>query len=90
MIQVTVVLASRYKGVIGKDTVQLELPEGSTVEKAISELANTYGEEISQMTMDKKTGRPTVVSIVNHKKSIIDTVLDDGDTVTLLPPIAGG
>ena len=57
--------------------VQIELPDGATVEQAIEELA---------ITMSPRH----MMLLVNGRVAKSDTPLSDGDEVNLIPAISGG
>jgi molybdopterin converting factor subunit 1 len=70
-----------YRSVFGVDQIELELPEGSTLDALIQDVRDRAG------TADLP--RRLVVA-VNRDYAPVDTVLQDGDEVAFIPPVAGG
>lgn len=75
---------------LGADRLQIKLKENSTIEDLIFRLGSDYGRELLQFLYDEKREAIKVLPIINKKKCFPTTVLEDGDEVLLLPPIAGG
>ncbi len=70
-----------YRELIGAEELELELPEGATVERLIEEVRARAG--------SAALPRRLVVA-VNREYAPLDTVLGDGDEVAFIPPVAGG
>ena len=78
---VTVLLFESYADVIGRSSLELSLPPGSTVSAVVAELsALAAGERLPP--------RPLVA--VNETYASLSTVLASGDEVAVIPPVAGG
>lgn len=90
MIRITLIPMSRFKKALGKDQLVLSLTDQATIDELVRVLETYYGNEISDLMRNKKTGRLTVIGVVNHKRCTPDTILEEGNTVTLLPFLAGG
>ncbi len=88
--QINLHLRSHLKSLIKKQTITVELDVSSTVMDLIQKLIADFGEEAQKILYDETRNAIQVLPIVNHKKSLSDTELHDGDVVILLPPIAGG
>jgi molybdopterin synthase catalytic subunit len=71
-----------YKEALGRDELDLELKDNSTVSDLIENLRNDH----------PKLGNllETLVVSVNLEYAQYDTVLKEGDEVALLPPVSGG
>jgi molybdopterin converting factor subunit 1 len=67
----------------GADTMELELPDGSTVREAIDAVAAQHG-------LDELIGRMSVVMAVNREYASGDSVLAESDELALIPPVSGG
>jgi MoaD family protein len=82
--------------IFGGTTLQLELPEGVTVQEILERIFEEYGEAAKKEIMDEKGKElaPYYKVLVDGRNfkllSTFDTVIKDGQTVTIMPPIAGG
>jgi MoaE-MoaD fusion protein len=65
-----------------RQTDELELPPGTTLEAAWRELERLHPEIASL--------RPVVKLAVNEEFAALDRVLADGDVIAIIPPVAGG
>jgi len=75
-------LFARYAEVAGREEFGMELPVGATVGEAVARLRETMpnGSQLPE--------RPLVA--VNREHAMADRVLEDGDELAFLPPLAGG
>jgi MoaD family protein len=86
---------AQLRDAIGRAEEELEFPEGSSVAHLLVELAARHGEETSPHLITS-AGEPQrgLLAIVNDRAvagpSTLVTVLQHGDVITLMPPIAGG
>ena len=86
---VAVEIVSSAPLVDGKDTLYLELNEGSTVRDLLTALLTSFGEKIASRLV-RQDGEPFVSFIVNGERAELDCLLAPGDRVVILPPIGGG
>ncbi len=77
-----VLLFAQHAEAIGSDRLTIELPEGATVAEALALLSKDH-ETIA------RTGS-TIAVAVNEQYSATTAVLNDGDTIALIPPVSGG
>ncbi|WP_019587367.1 molybdopterin converting factor subunit 1 [Deinococcus apachensis] len=77
--RVNVVFFARLRRESGLETATLETPEGATVRELAAEVEQTYGLNL----------RGCMVA-VNEAYATPDHVLEPGDEVAFLPPVAGG
>ena len=75
-------LFARYAEVVGTEVLELELPRGATVQEALASLR----EAVANGHLIPDNG----LVAVNMEHSAPTRVLEDGDEVALLPPLAGG
>ena len=78
---VTVLLFASYADALGRSTVEVAVPTGSTVAEviaAVAELPNA----------DCLPASPLVA--VNQRYAARDQSIQPGDEVALIPPVAGG
>ncbi len=78
----TVLLFAQLAEDLGKNQVTLEVADGATLADALAALADEH-EAIATM-------RSTLAMAVNEQYCASTTVLKDGDTVALIPPVSGG
>ena len=92
--RVRVQFTAQLRTAIGRSSDELELPDGSSVTALIESLAARFTEARPHLlTADGQPHRSLLV-VVNDAAvtaaSATEGRLRDGDTVTLMPPIAGG
>jgi molybdopterin synthase sulfur carrier subunit len=84
------------KQIIGRGEIEVSIPHGSTVRAFVSWMVKTYGQKLSSQLCE-----PGTVNLLPHIRLMVngqsirfldglETMLDDGDEVLLLPPVAGG
>ncbi len=79
--QVRVLLFAQYRDAVGTGELALELPAGATASAAVAALR-------AQRPTSVIPERPVVA--VNMSYASLAAVLNDGDELALLPPVAGG
>ncbi len=95
VIRVDVSYFSNVRALTGEPGSTLELPEGSSVHDLLSVVAARYGDELREYLFTDEEGiHPHVVVILNGRGvgvvEGLDTTLNDGDRVAILPSIGGG
>ncbi len=78
----TVLLFAQLAEDLGKNQLTLDVADGATLADALAALADEH-EAIAAM-------RGTLAMAVNEQYCAPTTVLQDGDTVALIPPVSGG
>lgn len=84
------------KDVIGQRLTEIELPRTATVEDFLAYLGERWGERLSTRLFDPASGAvlPYVRIMVNGQTiDFLDgmqTPLNDGDEILILPPASGG
>ena len=78
---VTVLLFASYADQLGARSLDLELPPGATVRQLVDQLSSLPG-------ADRLPPRPLVA--VNQGYASETRVLEQGDEVAVIPPVAGG
>lgn len=80
----------------GTEEEELEMEDRGILAKLIKKVSSKYGEEAFEYLHDKSTGKidPSIKILVNgvdvrHLQGI-ETKLEDGDVVAVIPPIGGG
>jgi len=96
LISVKVQTILDIKRILGKREVELLVPEKSTVEDLLRNMVERWGDELSSRLFEPGTRRLfSHIQIMVNGRAIgflnrMETVLQDGDEVLLLPPAAGG
>jgi molybdopterin converting factor subunit 1 len=67
----------------GRDEVEVELPEGATVQDALEAVGR-------QHDLTDTIARMPVVMAVNREYASADSVLGESDELALIPPVSGG
>jgi molybdopterin converting factor subunit 1 len=67
----------------GREAVEIELPEGATVQDAVDAVARRHG-------LGDTIARMPVVMAVNREYAAADSVLAESDELALIPPVSGG
>ncbi len=78
----TVLLFAQLAESIGSDRLTIELKDGATIEDALQQLASQH-EIIASM-------RGALAVAVDDRYCKRTKMLNDGDTVALIPPVSGG
>ena len=84
------------KQVVGQRLTEIDLPQGSTVEDFLTYMKERWGDQLSSHLFDSQSGSvlPYVRIMVNGQTidflQGIQTPLEDGDEILLLPPASGG
>ena len=96
--QVSVRFFTSLREIIGKKEETLTFSEGSkvTVGTVLKILAQRYGKRFVEYVYDEKTGevKGFLQFLVNGKSATtlngLQTALEDGDVLAILPPVGGG
>jgi molybdopterin converting factor subunit 1 len=78
---VTVLLFASYADALGTSSLRLELEDGSTVRELVARLRERAGAHSLP---------PEPMVAVNERYVRGDRTLSPGDTVAIIPPVAGG
>lgn len=90
MVTVKVIFKSYLKATIGCAEWQRSLPEGSSVYDLAVALGHEFGQEVKDYLIDPDTGSVSVLFACNKKQCTKDYILQNGDTVSIFPALAGG
>jgi molybdopterin converting factor subunit 1 len=80
--QVRVRLFASLRESVGRERLELELPDGASVEEAWRSLASRHPA--------LEVLRPSLAAAVNRSYAGFDAPLADGDEVAFIPPVSGG
>ena len=95
MIRVQVNFFSNVRALTGEPGSTLELPEGSSVHDMLIVVAARYGDELREYLFTDEGGLHSHVVVILNGRGVgvlkgMDTALNDGDRVAILPTIGGG
>lgn len=96
--QVSVRFFTSLREIVDKKEEILKLAEGAkvTVETVLKTLAQRHGKHFVEYVYDSKTGEPRgFLQFLVNGKSVstmngMETALEDGDVLAILPPVGGG
>ena len=97
-LQVSVRFFTKLREIVGKKEEKLEFLQGEqvTLDVILKKLRQRYGKRFVDYVYDPKTGevRGFLQFLINGKSAItlngLQTILDEGDVLAILPPIGGG
>lgn len=95
MIRVEVSYFSNVRALTGESGSTLELPERSSVRDLLIVVAARYGDELKGYLFTDDGGLHSHVVIILNGRGVgvldgLETALNDGDRVAILPSIGGG
>jgi molybdopterin synthase sulfur carrier subunit len=82
-----------FREVVGAKTVEREFPDGSTVGEVLADLEKRHEGLVGELLVDGDL-KPQINVLKNGREVLhmdgIETELDDGDRLSVFPPVAGG
>lgn len=91
MLEIRIQFTTQLKALLGSSDLPLSLPEGSTVQDAVDQLADQYQGAFTQLVVDEhRQLLPSVLICVDDQQVDASTELTDGATLTFLSAISGG
>jgi len=96
MITVKVRTILTIKKILGKGEIDLSVPEKSTLQELVTMLVSRFGAELASLLLKPETrnSRPYIRYMVNGRDIAflngMETTLQSGDEVLILPPVSGG
>lgn len=80
--------------ILGDQIIDLEVSEGATVRDVIEALVDIHGDDIRKLICDGNRISGNLILMLNMKDvnnlQGEDTMVSEGDTVTVLPHVQGG
>jgi len=97
-LRISVRFFTNLREITGKKEENLEFPSGKpvTVDKVLRRLAERYGRDFVEYVYDAKTGevKGFLQFLINGRSAStlkgLDTVLENGDVLAIIPPVGGG
>jgi len=96
LIQVKVHTILNIKKILGRGDIDLTMKKGSTVKDVLIIMVETYGEPLTAQLFDSGGDLfPHIRLMVNGRdiaflENKMETALQDGDVILILPPVGGG
>jgi molybdopterin synthase sulfur carrier subunit len=91
--QVTLKFFASFRETVGSKTIDREFEDGATVGEVLGALEEEYEDLRGQLIVDGDL-KPQINVLKNGREVLhmkgIDTVVDEGDTISVFPPVAGG
>mgnify|MGYP000356766701 CR=1 FL=1 len=82
-----------FRQAVGQKIVEREFPEGTTIGEVLYELEAEYDDLAGQLIEDDEL-RPHINVLKSGREALhldgMETVLEDGDRLSIFPPVAGG
>lgn len=82
-----------FREAVGQKTIHREYPEGATVKEVLEGLQAEF-EDLEGRFFENGDIRPQVNVLKNGREVLhlegLATTLEDGDTISIFPPVAGG
>ena len=92
--KISVEIAFSFKRELDDAYRTLELPDGATVRDAMAELGRRYAAVRERLFDENGEIRRNINALINggnvQFRQRFETVLVDGDRLTILPPVGGG
>ena len=93
--RVNVKFFAALRDIVGDWSMELSLPEGTTVGETLEILTKKYGERFRDYVYDRKGEvQEYLIFLVNgesiHAMKGFKTSLREGDSLVIMPPIGGG
>ena len=81
--------------IVGKDVIDVKLPEGSTVLDLIELMTKKHGRAFSRYVFDEENKVQEFLNFLINGKNVrylneFETMLNNGDSIVIIPPAAGG
>ncbi len=84
----------QLRGILGKQIVEVDLPEGSTVRSVIEKIITLGGPELERYIMDGDRVSGNLILLLNKRDIDTlageDTIVKAGDELAVLPHVQGG
>lgn len=95
MIRIEIRTILTLKRIIGQGSVELILPEGSTLRNLLTSMVKAWGSELESYLFDADGNLYQHIRLLINGQDIaflnkMDTVLQDEDKILILPPVVGG
>jgi molybdopterin synthase sulfur carrier subunit len=85
-----------FKRILGQREVEISVPKESTLQDLLVTVRETWGDELASHLFEPNTTTPLphIRLMVNGQDIAflngVETVLEEGDEILILPPVGGG
>mgnify|MGYP000406884101 FL=1 len=83
-----------FREAVGQKTLEREFEDGATVGEVLLTLESAYGGLEGKLIDDQGDLQPNLNILKNGREVLhmegTETVMEDGDTLSVFPPVAGG
>jgi molybdopterin synthase sulfur carrier subunit len=84
---------ANFREAVGSKTIEREYDEGTTIGEVLGSLQDEYDGLRGELLVDGNV--PPQVNVLRNGRDVqyqagIETVVEDGDRVSVFPPVAGG
>ncbi|MEF8808038.1 MAG: ubiquitin-like small modifier protein 1 [Natronomonas sp.] len=83
-----------FRAAVGQKTVNWEVDEGANIGDVLWAIEDEYPELVGELLDDEGDIKPQLTVLKNGREVVhlegTETELDDGDRVSVFPPVAGG
>jgi molybdopterin synthase sulfur carrier subunit len=96
LITVKIQTILNLKRILGKREAKISVPKKSTLKALLVTMVDTWGDELASHLFEPNTTTPlTHIRLMVNGQDIaflngMETVLQDGDEILILPPVGGG
>ena len=91
--QVTLKFFATFREIVGSKTVDREFEQDATVGEVLTALESEYDDLVGELLVDGDL-KPQINVLKNGREVLhiegIETRLEEGDTLSVFPPVAGG
>ncbi|AKH98428.1 ubiquitin-like small modifier protein 1 [Halanaeroarchaeum sulfurireducens] len=86
-------LFATFREVVGRKTVDREVPADATIETVLRDLESEYPDFEGAFVEDGAI--PSQVNVLKNGRAVVhleglETPVEDGDAIAIFPPVAGG
>lgn len=89
MMNVNIKLVSYLKSIASKAELSVDVPEGTAIEALLDKISSKFGNEFTKKVFGPKKSLLVLISIDGTKVGF-DRIVRENETVTIMPPFAGG
>jgi MoaD family protein len=93
-IKITAILT--IKEILGQGSLEFTVPKGSTIHDTLHFMVEKWGEKLASLLFNPDGSLLPFIRVMLNGRDLeflenkIETVVQEGDEVLLLPPVAGG
>ncbi len=75
----------------GKKMVEIDCPNKITIKELLENISKKFGKGFKEYLFNEKGEvRKYIQVLLNGRAKGLETILEEGDTIALLPPVGGG